>query len=100
MVAVGARAQAFAPDETPPTVKQVYKELTPMKKDQVDLENAVVWIPDSKTPNGIGEVPLTDFAVTAFEDQARIAGPGPYLFPSEKGQLGHQVTLKTTWAAT
>jgi integrase len=79
---------------------RVYKELTPMKKDQVDLENAVVWIPDSKTPNGIGEVPLTDFAVTAFEDQARIAGPGPYLFPSEKGQLGHQVTLKTTWAAT
>jgi hypothetical protein len=56
MVAVGARAQAFAPDEIPPTVKQVYKELTPMKKDQVDLENAVVWIPDSKTPNGIAEV--------------------------------------------
>ena len=24
----------------------------PMKKEQVDLENAVVWIPDSKTPNG------------------------------------------------
>lgn len=30
---------------------RVYKELTPMKKDQVDLQNAVVWIPDSKTPN-------------------------------------------------
>ena len=38
---------------------RVYKELMPMKKDQVDLENAVVWIPDSKTPNGIAEVPLT-----------------------------------------
>jgi hypothetical protein len=24
-----------------------------MKKDQVDLENGVVWIPDSKTANGI-----------------------------------------------
>jgi len=23
-----------------------------MKKEQVDPENAVVWIPDSKTPNG------------------------------------------------
>jgi hypothetical protein len=23
-----------------------------MKKEQVDLENAMVWIPDSKTPNG------------------------------------------------
>jgi hypothetical protein len=27
------------------------KELAPMKKDQVDLENAFVWIPDSKTPS-------------------------------------------------
>jgi hypothetical protein len=40
----------------------VYKELMPMKKKQVDLGNAVVWIPDSKTPNGIAEVPLTDLA--------------------------------------
>jgi integrase len=29
---------------------RVYKELMPMKKEQVDLENAMVWIPDSKTP--------------------------------------------------
>ena len=50
---------------------RVYKELTPMKKEQVDLENAVVWIPDSKTPNGVAEVPLTDLAVTAFRDQIR-----------------------------
>jgi integrase len=79
---------------------RVYKELTPMKKEHVDLQNAVVWIPDSKTPNGIGEVPLTEMAVAAFEDQARIAGPGPYLFPSEKNRLGHQVTFKTAWTAT
>jgi len=24
---------------------RVYRELTPLKKEQVDLENAVVWIP-------------------------------------------------------
>jgi len=41
---------------------RVYKELTPMRKNQVDLQNAVVWIPDSKTPNGIAEVPLTSLA--------------------------------------
>ena len=28
---------------------RVYKELAPMKKEDVDLANAVVWIPDSKT---------------------------------------------------
>src|SRR5258708_25623568 len=78
---------------------RVYKELAPMKKDQIDVQNAMVWIPDSKTPNGIGEVPLTEFAVAAFEDQMGIAGPGPYLFPSEKNSLGHQVTFKTAWAA-
>jgi hypothetical protein len=37
---------------------RVYKELMPMKKEQVDLENAVAWIPDSKTPDGVAEVPL------------------------------------------
>jgi integrase len=28
---------------------RIYKELMPMKKEQVDLVNKVVWIPDSKT---------------------------------------------------
>jgi integrase len=36
---------------------RVYKELAPIRKDQVDLSNAVVWIPDSKTPNGTAEFP-------------------------------------------
>jgi integrase len=79
---------------------RVYKELTPMRKDQLDLENAVVWIPDSKTPNGVAEVPLTELSLEAFRDQLLIAGPGPYLFPSEKNSSGHQVTFKTTWHRT
>jgi len=79
---------------------RVYKELAPMKKDQVDLDNAVVWIPDSKTPNGIGEVPLTNLAVAAFKDQLQVAGDGPYLFPSDGNVEGHQTTFKTAWAAT
>jgi hypothetical protein len=33
---------------------RVYKELA---KDHVDLSNSVIWIPDSKTPNGTAEVP-------------------------------------------
>jgi hypothetical protein len=28
----------------------------PMKKSQVDLENAVVHIEDSKTPSGVGDM--------------------------------------------
>jgi integrase len=48
---------------------RVYKELAPMKRTDVDLENAVVWIPDSKTASGVAEVPLTDLAVEAFRNQ-------------------------------
>jgi hypothetical protein len=44
----------------------VYKELAMMKKDQVDMENATVWISDSKTPNGVAAVPLTPMATQAF----------------------------------
>ena len=71
-----------------------------MKKDQVDLVNEVVWIPDSKTPNGVAEVPLTELAVAAFEAQLEIAGDGPYVFPSDKNAVGHRRTFKTAWSAT
>jgi len=37
-----------------------------MKKDDVDLANALVWIPDSKTASGVAEVPLTELAVEAI----------------------------------
>jgi integrase len=79
---------------------RVYKELMSMKKDQVDLANAVVWIPDSKTPNGIAEVPLTPLAVESFRDQLAIAGEGPFLFPSNLNPTGHQIELKTVWYKT
>lgn len=70
-----------------------------MKKEQVDLKNGVVWIPDSKTPNGVAEVPLTELAVEAFRDQIKLAGDGPYLFPSDLNRTGHQRTFKTAWEA-
>ncbi len=70
-----------------------YKDLTPIRKDQVDLQNAVIWIPDSKTPNGIAEVPLTSVAVEAFKVQMAISGEGPFLFPSDRIPDRHQTTL-------
>ena len=79
---------------------RIYKELTPMRKDQVDLHNAVVWIPDSKTPNGIAEVPLTSLAIEAFKSQMVISGEGPFLFPSNRNPSGHQTALKTVWQKT
>jgi integrase len=79
---------------------RIYKELMPMKKEQVDLENALAWIPDSKTPNGVAEVPLTEVALDAFRDQIRISGTGPWLFPNEESSTGYQKSLKTAWRLT
>ena len=79
---------------------RIYKELILMRKDQLDLQNAVVWIPDSKTPNGTAEVPLTSLAIEAFKNQMAISGEGPYLFPSDLNPTGHLKKLKTVWTKT
>src|SRR6202140_2935018 len=79
---------------------RIYKELTPMRKDNVDLANAVVWIPDSKTPNGIAKVPLTPLAVQAFQRQFAISGDGPFLFPSDLNPSGHHKNLRKAWKRT
>jgi integrase len=79
---------------------RVYKELMPMKKQQLDLKNEVVWIPDSKTPNGVAEVPLTPLALEAFRNQLRLCPCSPYLFPNDGNPSGHQKALKTVWRAT
>ena len=52
--------------EFPVAVKGLFR---PHYMDPVDLENAVVWISDSKTANGVAEVPLTEIAVKALRDQ-------------------------------
>ena len=101
------RIQAHAPEHLRNIVTiitetglRVFKELLCMKKDQLDLPNACVWIPDSKTPNGIAEVPLTPLAVEAFRNQLAISGPGAFLFPSDLNPTGHQRTLNTAWQKT
>jgi hypothetical protein len=74
-------------------------ERTPMKKDQVDLENKVVWIPDSKTPDGIADVPLTDLAVEAPRDQEQLAGTTRACFRATT-TTPDTSALKTAWRLT
>jgi integrase len=76
---------------------RVKKELLPMKKDQIDFLNGVLWIPDSKTPNGVAEIPLTKFALEAFQNQLAISGNGEFLFPSDLNREGHLRSLRTAW---
>ena len=79
---------------------RVYKELMPITREQVDLANSVLWIPDSKTSSGVAELPLTPMAVQALRDQMAIAGSGRYLFPSEGSATGYQRSLRTVWRLT
>jgi integrase len=76
---------------------RVKKELLPMKKNQIDFLNAVLWIPDSKTPNGVAEIPLTKVALDAFRSQVAVSGNGEFLFPSDLNQEGHLRSLRTAW---
>jgi integrase len=101
------RIEAAAPEHLRNAIRiitetglRVYRELTPMKKDQLDLQNRTLWIPDSKTPNGVAEVPLTELAVEAFVQQLKISGTGQYLFPSEPNPSAYQKTFKTAGHAT
>jgi integrase len=63
---------------------RIYKELAPLRKEHLDLINGTVWIPDSKTVNGVAEVPLTDIAIEAFRRQLAISGPRTVLIPERR----------------
>lgn len=79
---------------------RIYKELAPLRKEQLDLENGIVFIPDSKTASGVADVPLTAIAMEAFRRQLAISGTSPYLFPSGDNPDEHQKSFKTAWRAT
>ena len=79
-----------------------YKELMPMRKTQVDLGNRLVHIPDSKTPNGEGDMPMTEAAWQAFKERIDETSGSEYLFPSSKctAKRPYISGLKKIWAAT
>ena len=54
-------------------------------------------IPDSKTPNGIAEIPLTLWP-RSLKSQLLTSEFGPFLFPSDKNPAGYHRNLKTTCA--
>jgi integrase len=79
-----------------------YKELLPMKKSQVDLENMLVHISDSKTTNGIGDMPMTELAHAAFKAQIDSTPESEHLFPPLRtpSSKPHLTSLKKIWVAT
>ncbi len=79
-----------------------YKELLPLKKAQVDLENSFVHLSDSKTPSGIGDMPMTEFAREACRAQIEASPNSEYLFPSpsSRAKKPYITCLLKIWAKT
>ena len=79
-----------------------YRELIPMRKEQVDLQNGIVHLPDSKTVNGIADMPMTDRACAAFASQMKQSGDSDYLFPSPRirSSKPHITTVRELWDRT
>jgi hypothetical protein len=86
----------------PETGPRYEEELPPMKKAQVDLENALVHIADSKTARGIGDVLTTAVARKAFHRQIEETTESEYLFPSPKstGSKPYLTNRRKAWSAT
>lgn len=80
-----------------------YKELLRMRREQVDLENRIVHIPDSKTDAGVADMPMTDRAVEAFTERLNeIPLDCLWLFPTPVvgSRKPYIQSLKKTWSAT
>ncbi len=79
-----------------------YKELLCMQKSQIDLDNDVVHIPDSKTPGGIADMPITFEAKKAIQAQWAESGGSPYLFPAlnPASSKPHLRNVNKAWTAT
>jgi len=78
------------------------KELMPMQKSKIDLENSLVHIPDSKTPSGVADMPMTELAQQAFKAQIDATPGSEYLFPSPNphARKPYLTALRKPWAKT
>ena len=79
-----------------------FRELMPMQKCHVDLENELVHIPGSKSPNGIGDMPMTERAREAFAAQIAETPGSEYMFPSPKrnAKKPYMTNLRKAWTTT
>ncbi len=78
-----------------------YKELLPIRKEQVDMEYRLVHLPDSRTASGIADMPMSERARQAFESQLSESLDSDFLFPSTRpgAKKPHLTTLKKIWAS-
>ncbi len=68
------------------------KELYQIRLENIDWDRLVIFVPDSKTINGIREVPLSDRALGVLRRRCGKRRQG-WLFPSKRSASGHLTTM-------
>lgn len=68
------------------------KELYQIRIENIHWERHLVFVPDSKTINGIREVPLSDRALAVLRRRCGDRREG-WVFPSERAKSGHLTTI-------
>jgi integrase len=68
------------------------KELYQVRIENIDWSRGLIFVPDSKTINGIREVPLSDRALNLLQTRcgSRLEG---WVFPSQRSGSGHLTTM-------
>jgi len=79
---------------------RVYKELASVRKEQIDLLNKVVFHFGFQDSDWDCRGSVDGHRSRSFRSQIELAGPGPWLFPSDSNRTGHQTAFKKVWRTT
>jgi len=68
------------------------RELYRVRIENIDWTNRVIFVPDSKTPDGRRTVPISDRAFEVFRRRCEGRREG-WVFPSKRSKVGHLTTM-------
>jgi integrase len=68
------------------------KELYHVRIENIDWNRRIIFVPDSKTINGVREVPLSDRALNLLRTRCAPRSEG-WVFPSKRSRSGHLTTM-------
>ena len=68
------------------------RELYRLRTEHINWDTKVIYVPDSKTPAGRREVPMSDRVVAVLTDRLGAKREG-FVFPSKRSSSGHLTTI-------
>jgi integrase len=68
------------------------KELYQVRIENIDWDKQLIFVPDSKTPNGVRDIPMSDRAFEVFKRRCGERRQG-WVFVSKRSKAGHLTTM-------